>query len=240
MHLVGAGSDTVGRRRAGMVLIPFSASLLIRAVRRTMRLQFEGSESVERLAAAGRPYIHAFWHGHLFLMPYSYRGRRISIVISAHRDGELIARTMGWFGHAGIRGSTTAGGISALRGAVRALKDGSDVGFTPDGPRGPRHRAQPGVVQAARLSGAPIVPVAFAASRRRILSSWDGFVLPAPFSRGVFVYGEPIEVVRTADDAALEEVRRRVEEALHAVTSRAEALASGRHPVARPAGAPRA
>ena len=192
-----------------------------------MRLSYVGRGIVEELAARGRTYIHAFWHGHLFLMPYSYLGRRITIMISAHHDGELIARTMERFGHRSLRGSTTSGGAVALRGAVRALSEGWDVGFTPDGPRGPRHQAQMGAVAAARLSGAPIVPVAFAASRRRVLGSWDGFVVPMPFSRGVFVYGEPIEVPASAQAAELETARLLLQERLVELTGRAEAIARG-------------
>ena len=192
-----------------------------------MRLVRLNRSVVDRLREQGRPYIHAFWHGHLFLMPYSYLGRRITIMISAHHDGELIARTMKRFGHESIRGSTTAGGANALRAAVRALRDGWDVGFTPDGPRGPRHRVQMGGVAAARLSGAPIVPVAFAASRRKVLGSWDGFVVPMPFSRGVFVYGEPIEVPGGADEGQLEAARLLLEQRLIDLTLVAQTRAAG-------------
>src|SRR5262245_42215329 len=191
-------------RRLGRLVIPALAWALIRITRRTMRLTHVGRHVTEALTGAGRPYIHAFWHGHLFLMPYSYKGRGIAILISAHHDGELIARTMTLFGHETIRGSTTSGGAAALKAVLRALRSGVDCGFTPDGPRWPRHRVQMGVIQAARLGGAPIVPVAFSASRKRTLGSWDGFLIPYPFSRGVFVYGEPIEVPHGADGAQME------------------------------------
>lgn len=192
-----------------------------------MRITYVHREVVEALRAQGRPYIHAFWHGHLFLMPYSYLGRGITIMISAHHDGELIARTMKRFGHESIRGSSTSGGAGALKAAVRALREGRDVGFTPDGPRGPRHRAQMGAIAAARLAGAPIVPVAFAASRRKVLGSWDGFVVPMPFSRGVFIYGEPIEVPASDDATRLESARLLLEQRLQELTRLAEAMATG-------------
>ncbi len=218
-------------------VVPPLAALLIRATRLTMRVRFVGRETADRLTAAGRPYIHAFWHGHLFLMPYSYHGSRIAILISAHHDGELIARTMHAFGHDSIRGSTTSGGASALRAAVRALRAGSDVGFTPDGPRGPRHRVQMGVIQAARMGGAPIVPVAFSASRRKVFGSWDGFMVPYPFSRGLFLYGEPLEVPAGAGPEQMEEARRILEQRMVALTERAERLAAGEGGASREAGA---
>ena len=208
-------------------LVPTLAATLIRMIRLTMRVTHVGREVIDNLRAAGRPYIHTFWHGHLFLMPYSYTGRGIAIMISDHRDGELIARTMGRFGHESIRGSTTSGGAMALRAAVRALRSGKDVGFTPDGPRGPRHKVQMGVIQAARMSGAPIVPVAFSASRKKVLGSWDGFIVPAPFARAVFVYGQPIEVPQKIDETGMECARLSVERALTDATQRAEAEAEG-------------
>jgi lysophospholipid acyltransferase (LPLAT)-like uncharacterized protein len=205
--------------------IPAAAAVVIRAIRWTMRLHHVGRAPLDALRAAGRPYIHAFWHGHLFLMPYSYSGRRIAIMISEHRDGELIARTMGHFGHASIRGSTTSGGAAALRAAVRALRQGADVGFTPDGPRGPAQRVQPGVIQAARLAGAPIVPVAFGASSCKVMASWDGFIVPYPFARGVFLYGEPMTVEQRADRETMERARLALEERMRALAARAGTLA---------------
>lgn len=195
-------------------LIPRLAAVLIRILRATMRLRCAGAEHLRSLRARGRTYIHAFWHGHLLLMPYAYPGGKIAILISEHRDGEYIARTMERFGHGSIRGSTTSGGAGALRQAVRFARAGGDLGFTPDGPRGPRHRAQMGVVLAARLSGLPVVPVGFGAAPAKALGSWDRFIVPLPFSRGVFVYGEPIEVAPSAGEAEMEEVRQRLERAL--------------------------
>lgn len=209
------------------LLVPPAAALAIRAVRATMRLEHVGRDRLDRFRAEEKPYIHAFWHGHLFLMPYAYFGRRIAILISAHRDGELIARTMAFFGHESIRGSTTSGGAAALRSAVRALRGGSDIGFTPDGPRGPRHRVQMGVIQASRMGRAPIVPVTFSASRRTVLSSWDGFVVPHPFSRGVFMYGDPIQVPRGATPEEMEWHRSNLEKVLQDLTMRADSLADG-------------
>jgi len=218
-----SGMSRMTRRRAGVAVIPPIASLLIRLIRRTMRLRHVG-EGLAAARSGDAPYIHAFWHGHLFLMPYSYRGRGISILISEHGDGEIIARTMAWFGHRSIRGSTTSGGAAALRSAVRALREGRDLGFTPDGPRGPRHRVQMGVIQAARLGGAPIVPVAFAASARRVMGSWDGFIVPSPFSRGVFVYGDPMRVPPGAGREEMESARALLESRMRELTARAEIM----------------
>ncbi len=206
-------------------IVPRLAALLIRALRFTMRIRCAGREPLDAWRAAGGRYIHAFWHGDLLLMPYAYAGGRIAILISEHRDGEHIARTMERFGHRSVRGSTTSGGAAALRAAVRMARDGYDLGFTPDGPRGPRHRAQIGVVAASRMTGLPIVPVGFSARPARRLGSWDGFIVPWPFSRGVFVYGEPLRVPPEARGEALERARLQVESALAECARKASEMA---------------
>jgi hypothetical protein len=150
-----------------LAVAPRLATGLIRGLRRLMRLEFRGREMIEEMAARGEHYILAFWHGQMLLMPYAYPGSRISILISEHRDGELISRTMQRLGFSVTRGSTTASGARALRQLVRLTRQGYDVAITPDGPRGPRHVAQRGVIELARLSGLPIVPVAFGASKKK-------------------------------------------------------------------------
>lgn len=207
-------------------VVPLLASLFVRCLRATLRLRCAGIEGLEAIRERRIPYIHAFWHGHLLLMPYAYPGGKIAILISEHRDGEYIARTMARFGHDSIRGSTTSGGASALRRSVRRAREGWDLGFTPDGPRGPRHKVQRGVILAARLSGLPIVPVSFAASRAKVLGSWDGFVVPIPFSRGVFVYGAPIEVAPDAGEGEMEAAGSKLEAELTRGTAEAAALAA--------------
>lgn len=153
-------------QRIALPLSGLVGSSAIRLTRLFMRLRYENREVLERLRGAGEHFILAFWHGQLFMMPYVYPRGRIAILISRHRDGEYISRAMEWLGYATVRGSTTSGGGMALRGMVRQFQRGSDLAFTPDGPRGPRHRVQMGVVQAARLTGGPIVPVAFDSSKK--------------------------------------------------------------------------
>jgi len=175
---------------------------------------------------AGRPFILAFWHGRLLMMPYAWRaGIAMNMLISTHRDGELIAGTIRHFGLGAVRGSSRRDGAAALRAMLKALKSGTCVGITPDGPRGPRMRASEGVVGIAKLSGVPVLPAAVATSRRKVLGSWDAFALALPFSRGVFVWGAPIQVDRHEDAAA---AVRRIEAALNAVTDEADRLVGQR------------
>jgi len=152
--------------RLKLFLVSALAASWIRLTRAATRLRYLNRGALESLRQCGEPCILAFWHGRLFLMPYCYPGREITILISEHRDGEYISRTMRRFGFATARGSTTRGGALGLREVLRALKQGGDAAFTPDGPRGPRETVQAGVIAAARLSGAPIVPVTFSCSKK--------------------------------------------------------------------------
>jgi len=217
----------LGNPRVRAVLCAVAAAY-IRLVYATSRWQVEGGEIPARFWDSGRPFILAFWHGRILMMPRCWRrGVPMAMLISQHRDGQLIADTIRHFDLGTVRGSSTRGGTEAVRAMVKTLKRGGYAGFTPDGPRGPRMRAQLGVVSVARLSGAPIIPCAHATSRRRVLSGWDRFLVALPFSRGAFVWGEPIAVPRDADGAAMEAARQKVEAALNAVTDRADRLVGG-------------
>ena len=189
-----------------------------------MRIRMEGKEGFEAVRARGR-YILAFWHARFPMMPWAYPDGRIVVLVSRHRDAEMLVRTLRGFSLAFARGSTTEGGAAGLRALLRYVEDGYDVGVAPDGPRGPRRRVQPGVVLVARLSGLPIVPVGFSARPASRLRSWDRTLLPRPFARGVVVYGTPLTVSRRADAAAQEEARLALEVALDRVTDRADTLA---------------
>mgnify|MGYP001496423611 CR=1 FL=1 len=210
----------------------------IRLVHATSRWTLVGFENFETAAAQGKGVILAFWHGRL-LMAASVRretDRPVYMLISAHRDGEIIARGVSGFGVNFIRGSAAnpnkpgknKSGASAIAQMLAALEDGAVVGFTPDVPKGPGEKAKPGVIRLAEMSGAPIVPAAYATSRGKRLSSWDRFWLAAPFSKGYYVAGAPIHVPANADEAAREHARKALEEALTQVTRKADALAHKR------------
>lgn len=204
----------------------------IRLVWATGRWEIKNSATPERLWREGKPFVIAFWHGRLLILPAMWpRSAKISMLISMHRDGELIARAIGYFGHGTVRGSAAKpgsdkdkGGVAALRGMLKALKANEYVGITPDGPRGPRMRATDGIVTVARMAGVPIIPCSYSAQSRMVLNTWDRFVLPLPFTRGVIIWGEPIMVPREADAAGLDAARMAVEAGLTAATNDADEL----------------
>lgn len=212
------------RSAATQRLLWWLAALYIRLLRLTGRWRNEGEDTANRLFAEGRPLILAFWHGRLLMMPYAWRHReKVHVLISGHRDGRLIAGAMARFGIPTVTGSTRRGGAGAILKLSRILQEGGVVAITPDGPRGPRMRVSPGIIHLARITGAAILPMTYAASPCRRLASWDRFILPFPFGRGVFLWGAPITVPADADAAAEDAARRRLEERLTMLTDRADA-----------------
>ncbi len=201
------------------------ASLYIRLVHVTGRWDVVRGEIPAAFWNEGKPFILAFWHGRLLMVPHLWkRGLTFHVLISGHRDGQLIAKTVRHLNVQSVTGSSSKGGGAALKRMLGLLKAGEYVGITPDGPRGPRMRASNGVVAVARLSGLPVIPVAYSVTRHKVMGSWDRFVLALPFGRGVFVWGEPIEVPRDADEAMQEDCRSRIENALNDVCKEADLM----------------
>lgn len=213
------------RSRLGLASLAWLFARYTGLVYATSRWQTLGREEADTLLRAGRPFIAAFWHGRLMMAPQGWRAEPVMhVVVSRHRDGESIARAVRHLGVATIRGSRTRGGAAALRASLRLLREGGYLGITPDGPRGPRMRVQPGIIALARLSGVPILPATYAVSRRRVAGSWDRFVIALPFSRGVYLWGQPIHVAADADEAAMERSRLLLEERLNALTADADRM----------------
>src|ERR1051326_8477996 len=180
-------------------LLCWGIQLYIRFVYRTNRWSVEGSDIPLRLRQQGRPFILAFWHGRLLMIPMAWqRLAPMHMLISAHRDGRIIADAVTYFGVNSIAGSTRRGGMAALRVLLKQLAAGDWVGIKPDGPRGA------------------------ATSARFVLSTWDRFQLALPFGRGVFVWGDPITVEPQLDEAAVENARLLVEHRMNALAEEAD------------------
>lgn len=206
----------------------------LRLVFWTSRYEFVGKDILDSFWAHDGAFIIAFWHNRLALMSFiNYHPVEIRVLISMHRDGRMMSGVVKRLGIETIAGSTdqrhngkngSKGGTSALRELVRSLKSGITVGISPDGPRGPRMRASEGVVVLAKLSGAAVVPICVATSRQRIVPSWDRFLFPLPFAKGVFVAGQPIYVPRDGDGKSIESARQHIETALNEVSEQADRM----------------
>jgi len=209
-------------------LAPPVAAAAVRALGATLRLHEEGVEALEPRWAAGQPLIYAVWHGRILMIPWltarmrRTRGARpVRVLASRSRDGEMVARWVTRFGLSVARGSSSRGGAEALRALAASVRAGEDVAVVPDGPRGPRERLQAGLVVLAAATGAPIVPLGFAARPARRLASWDRFLVPMPFARAAVVFGKVATVPRGADR---ETARADVERALREATESADRM----------------
>ena len=182
-----------------------AGGIALRALASTWRYRVIGGESLKRLRANNVPFIFSLWHGQLLPLIWHHHGDRVAILVSEHRDGELIARLAKSIGYRLIRGSSSRGGERALLALAKELREGREVAVTPDGPRGPAHSYAPGALIAAQRTGAPILPIAAHADSAWRLSSWDNFMIPKPFAKITVAYGEATRVsVETAREAAAE------------------------------------
>jgi lysophospholipid acyltransferase (LPLAT)-like uncharacterized protein len=140
-----------------------------------------------------KAFLLAFWHGRLLMIPYlKPAGSKVHVVISHHRDGELIAKVQKFFGLNVIRGSSSRGGFKALKEIIRVRKAGEIVAITPDGPRGPAQKVSGNAAEIAKMLEVPIIPVTYSMKSAKTAKSWDSFMLPHPFGKGVFAIGHPI------------------------------------------------
>jgi hypothetical protein len=205
-HTSGAGAgDRVGWRLRSLVAV---GVLVLRMLALTWRREVRRGEYRERLDRDGVAFIYALPHGHLLPLLWYHRRQGVAVVVSEHRDGEIIAQVARRLGYRTVRGSTTRGAARALLGVIRELEEGHPVAFTPDGPRGPAGSFAPGTVVASQRSGCPILPVAAGAKRAWRLRSWDRFMIPKPFAKVTVAYGEPTVVSTGSAREAVDDVPR--------------------------------
>jgi lysophospholipid acyltransferase (LPLAT)-like uncharacterized protein len=181
------------------VVFAFIVAWLLRLVGRSNRLTTTCEEAFQRYVTQGGN-IFAFWHDRLFYLAYFYvkksRGREVTMLVSLSRDGDYGVALVRRLGQRAVRGSSSRGGRRAVAELARTIAEGGNVAITPDGPRGPAYRVNEGTIKLAQITGAPIIPVSFDASRKRRLNSWDRFILVKPFGRVHVAVGTPIEVPR--------------------------------------------
>jgi lysophospholipid acyltransferase (LPLAT)-like uncharacterized protein len=187
-----------GTRNWKLAITVGFGSVFIRALALTWRYRITNAAPWRELRLQHQPFIFAFWHGTMLPLVWTHRNEGVPVVISEHRDGEIIARIVEKFGFKTIRGSSTRGAARALIAIVRELERGGEVAVTPDGPRGPARRFASGALVAAQRVGVPIVGVAVVASSAWRLNSWDRFMIPKPFSRVQIAYTVPTTVAASS------------------------------------------
>ena len=204
--------------------VPALASLALKLVGRTLRIEEDVPKALHPLAKKDAPVIYAAWHSRLLLGMYVCRGCGVNVLVSRSRDGELLVPALKRFGFTATRGSSSRGGISSLKALARAAGEGQDIMIAPDGPRGPRQEAKIGVIQLASLTGAPILPWTWVGSWMKIVSSWDRLRIPLPFSRCLMRSGRLIEVPRDLTPEELEQKRVELETELNRLADEEQAF----------------
>jgi lysophospholipid acyltransferase (LPLAT)-like uncharacterized protein len=192
------------------LIVPRLAWLYITFVGMTSRIRVIGEERRSALRREEKRFIYAFWHARQVFFTYSHRRDRVAVLVSKSADGELIARTMALFGIKACRGSSSRQAVAGAKAMVTALRDGFDLGITPDGPRGPAGVVKAGLPALARTLQVPILPITNALSRKIVFKkSWDRYEVPLPFGQVVVGYGKPITVEPGDDlDSKAEEIAR--------------------------------
>ena len=218
-------SNPLGRALLNLTA-PFLAKCYLKLLALTSKVEIVNQEAMIELKKKSEGAIYAFWHGRLIYMAQLrktiplHRNDIVTILISQHKDGELVARLSEKMGMQVVRGSSTRGGEAGMKALIRAIRKTGYGAVTPDGPKGPRHKAQSGIILLAKLTGYPIMPATYSWKRKKFLSSWDRFLVPFPFSKGILIYGNPIWVDRDADN--LDEYTLTLEEELNRITEEAD------------------
>ncbi len=195
------------RERVLLWLISWTATIAIRIIGPTIRFSTSWEEGSTGTIDA-RPIVYSFWHNCIIPAMYLCRNLHIAVMTSESFDGEYIARIMHKFGFTRVRGSSSRGAVRALLGMRRELEQGWTVAFTIDGPRGPRYVAKPGPVLLARTTGVPMSAFYIAIDRAWILKTWDGLLIPKPFTRALLRVSRQMPVPPDAnDDAHLQELQ---------------------------------
>jgi lysophospholipid acyltransferase (LPLAT)-like uncharacterized protein len=221
------------RSEAGQAVLSWILARFIQLTAWSIRWERPPTDGSAVVHEPDQPLIAIFWHSRILQMTESWpMTKPLAMLQSPHPDGKVIARAIQRLGFQTIWGSSTKGkgGAAGLRNLIKGLRGGLSIGITPDGPRGPRMHLGPGVVAAARLSGAPVVPGAWNTKHRKALGTWDRMLIARPFSRGVILWGEPVHVPKTLTPEEFEDYRLLIETRLIEVTNQAD-LHFGHEPV---------
>ncbi len=206
-------------RRARRVLLVWPVYALARLIGITLRIQIEGYDRLNDLEGGK---IFAGWHGRTLIAANYFKGKGLWTIISQSNDGEMQNRIFRKFGFNTIRGSSGRGGARAAIESIKVLKAGGVMAFTPDGPRGPTHVVQEGIMMMAQKSGAWLVPVGVSASRRKLIKTWDSYMVPGFFSKAIMIFGEPVRLAERMTPEAMEKARRELQDRMNELEVEAE------------------
>ena len=199
-------------------LIPYGGLLLVKALSATYRVRLYQPENEQAILDRHDSLVYASWHQRFFPGITFFSSRKpIAIMISQSRDGEMIARVVDILGWQSVRGSSTRGGVAALRKLKDLALSGYKIGHIVDGPKGPFGKIKPGLLRIAQVAGKPIVPTITSAQKKWVFNSWDRFMVPKPFSRVIIRFGDAIDVPPDLDAESFERKRLLIEQRMQAL-----------------------
>ena len=187
-------------------IISILGAFYINLVFFTSKVHFKNRRNIDNAFKKKKSFIYSFWHDQLLMCPLSWDSKsEIKVLISKHRDGDIISKVIAILGFGSIRGSTNKpskkknkGSLTAARQIIKSLDNNISIGISPDGPKGPRHKVSDGIIHIARLSETEIIPVGIGFKRKWILNTWDKFIVPKIFNEICFVWGKPIKVSKNS------------------------------------------
>ncbi len=196
----------------------------IHALYATLQIKSIGHEKFNHYKKTGQKVIYAFWHGRQFLLVRYMSNKNISIMSSTSRDGILQANILKKFKYEIISGSSAKSPVRALISSIQKMREGYDVGFAVDGPRGPLYKVKPGAIFLAKKMRVPIIPLSFSAKPAMILKSWDRYLLPRPFSKSVIIFGDPFHPSQDFESDTINSECRNLENILNHITRQADRI----------------
>ena len=184
-------------------LLSLIGSIYVLTVYKTSKVNLKNRKKIESLLERNESFIYSFWHDQLLMCPLTWQSNsNIKVLISKHRDGDIIAQLISNLGFEAIRGSThktnkikNKGGLLSARKMIKSLKNGISIGISPDGPKGPRHKVSEGILSISRLSESVILPVGIGFKKKWVLNTWDKFIIPKPFNEITVIWGDPIPAI---------------------------------------------
>lgn len=210
------------QKRALIHLADWAFYLLIKFIGKTIRYETDDWENFQKIERAGKIPIYSFWHNRIFAGTYFFRNRGIVIITSQSFDGEYIARFIQRFGYGAVRGSSTRGGVGALVEMIRLMKKNLPMGFSVDGPKGPKYIAKNGAILLAKKTGNPLMPFVFECEKYWTINNWDNLQIPKPFTRSKLFIAEPIYVPKDADEIEIENKRLELQKKLDELAANGE------------------
>ena len=209
------------------LLISLLGSLYVLFVYKTSTIDLKNRKNIDRLFKKKESFIYAFWHDQLLICPLTWQSEfEIKVLISKHRDGDIIARLISKLGFKAIRGSThksgktkNKGGLTSARQMIKSLKNGISIGISPDGPKGPRHKVSDGILSISRLSNSSILPVGIGFKKKWVLNTWDKFIIPKPFNQITIIWGEPLPALK--NEKSINRIKNKLESKMYNLTKKA-------------------